>query len=611
MKALLRLSLLSAVIEASCYTSLSKREVQARQVNDAGLVNAQGQGNLTGITSIEFFRIDLEQNEAAIENGTLPEPFPLGVEDEVGVKVVYTVRDIQLLRTLVNSNERDYSDISKPSTVEYERFVKWLVQENVTPGIPPGISARWNSTFYGPSPNHTLENDQFGPVSHLCGPVYDSLFANLRTNTNRAVNGQPGTIEDPEFALVRTLETLAAQFWDIWSIDPVVPGSDLEPFRLGCPITLRNAANLASETFNCYEGRWKAGQYTWETEDTDDNLALVTSGGGADTEGVWWAGMEPGEDLSVYLGSIMLGSFDFKCRLETKCGTELECNRIGSRQALALGTNNEVLLSIWGFVTIRALINLNDQLSNQYIAIKGAAIAATLELFKVQMFYPIPDQRFSLANVLSGLGTAFSIIGGFVPAVGPVIGGAGALLPAIGQSLGNKLGESITPEVIQENVAQKLEIIYSNYVAELNTMTTSLFKGDKIDEAGNITLLNMLKEGAWANKSALTPVSLIEQQMKVELLSRSIDALWKTKSSNKMWVLFTDLQDDKNGTLCKNNTDGPQKLRYCADGGVYYAYNYIEDGNLGGRLGYPWGTENLAEFNISTDVSASPSRLPY
>lgn len=611
MKTLRNLSLLLADIKGSYCTLLSEPTLQVRQANNDGLVNAQGQGNLTGITGIEFFRIDLDQSEAAIENGSLPEPYPLKIEDQVGVKVVYTVQDVQLLRTLVNSNERDYSDVSKPSTIEYERFVKWLVQTGITPGIPPGISARWNSTFYGLSKNHTLEDDRYGAVSHLCGPVYETLFRNLRVNSNRAVNGEDGKVEDPEFALVRTLENLAIEFWDIQSVDPLLLGSNLAPFRLGCPLTLRNAANLPSETFNCYEGRWQAGPYTWDTQDTDVNLALVTSGGGADTEGVWWDGIEPGEDLSVYLGSIMLGSFDFKCRLETKCGTELECNRIGSRQALALGTQNEVLLSIWGFVTIRALINLNDQLSNQYIAIKGAAIAATLELFKIQKFYPIPDQQFSLRNVLAGLGTAFGIIGGFVPAVGPLIGGAGALLPEIGGILGNKLAESITPEVVQENVAQKLEIIYSNYVAELNTMTTSLFKGDKIDDAGNITLLNMLKEGAWANKSALTPVSLIEQQMKVELLSRSIDALWKTKTSNKMWVLYTDLQDDQNGTICKSNTDGPQKLRYCADGGVYYAYNYIEDGNLGGRVGYPWGTENLAEFNISTAVSLSPCILPY
>lgn len=68
--------------------------------------------------------------------------------------------------------------------------------------------------------------------------------------------------------------------------------------------------------------------------------------------------------------------------------------------------------------------------------------------------------------------------------------------------------------------------------------------------------------------------------MKIELLSRSIDALWKTGSYNKMWVLFVNLTI--NGVTIKRNDYmlGSQDLRYCADGGVYYAYNYVENGNF-------------------------------
>ena len=76
-----------------------------------------------------------------------------------------------------------------------------------------------------------------------------------------------------------------------------------------------------------------------------------------------------------------------------------------------------------------------------------------------------------------------------------------------------------------------------------------------------------------------------------------------------MWVLFNDLKDDPvTMAKCQMHTTGPQASKYCADGGVYYAYNYIEDGDLVGHVDYPWGA-NLLQSNLNINFSVSNSSL--
>lgn len=48
---------------------------------------------------------------------------------------------------------------------------------------------------------------------------------------------------------------------------------------------------------------------------------------------------------------------------------------------------------------------------------------------------------------------------------------------------------------------------------------------------------------------------------------------------------------------------GPQDSKYCADSGVYYTYNFIETGDMGGYLGYPWGGEKLPSLDLDLKVS--------
>ena len=47
---------------------------------------------------------------------------------------------------------------------------------------------------------------------------------------------------------------------------------------------------------------------------------------------------------------------------------------------------------------------------------------------------------------------------------------------------------------------------------------------------------------------------------------------------------------------------GPQSSKYCDDDGVYYTYNFIEEGAGGGNVGLPWGADQLARADINFTV---------
>ena len=118
-----------------------------------------------------------------------------------------------------------------------------------------------------------------------------------------------------------------------------------------------------------------------------------------------------------------------------------------------------------------------------------------------------------------------------------------------------------------------------------------------------------MAHGAWVNGSALAKLTDLETNFTLEILSRSIDALWKTPTSNKMWVLFVDLDDDLLKNQCLGDHSGPQDSKYCDDGGVYYAYNFVEDGEQRGHLDYPWGGQLLmSKYEINLTVSEPGSQ---
>ena len=340
----------------------------------------------------------------------------------------------------------------------------------------------------------------------------------------------------------------------------------------------------------------------WKTYDIDANMQIFVTGG-INSLSIPWIGTDAGTTFAQAVGQQMLNLQGYVCSLESPRTTPLSRSSIGS--FIVFGSDQPVLKIPWVNLVVASLQNINLQLSNQYKAIQGAAIGATLAAFTIDDFYPTPDSTFAL-NTLTGIGTIFSIVGGFLPAIGPGISAVGAILPAVGTFISSSISSSTSDEVGQRTYAKKVEDIYAQLTKAFGNATKSLFDGESV-EGVNIT--DMMSGGVWANSSALTPLPEIETQIEIEVLSRSIDSLWKTQSNNKMWVQFTALGDfEKNTTYCDADRFGPQDSKYCADSGVYYAYNFIEDGDLFGHLGYPWGGDKLSNLNLSLSVGAYPPR---
>ena len=138
----------------------------------------------------------------------------------------------------------------------------------------------------------------------------------------------------------------------------------------------------------------------------------------------------------------------------------------------------------------------------------------------------------------------------------------------------------------------------------MDNITAALLRGDRIGDEFDV--YDVIEGGLWVDRSALSRIAAVQAQLFNEITSRAINNLWKNPTSNKMWVLYVDLDDDDHRWKCGNDTSGPPTLKYCADGGVYYAYNFVEKGDKKGYRDYPWGADKLyANLGIDPAVSLS------
>lgn len=213
-----------------------------------------------------------------------------------------------------------------------------------------------------------------------------------------------------------------------------------------------------------------------------------------------------------------------------------------------------------------ALQIITQQLSNQYVATKGALGVLALDTFLISDFFLKPDARFNIVNAPTGLGTILSVVSGFVPIIGPGLATTGTILPTVGSFPGNAAASKSDPLVGQNEFAPKVRELYNNYIGALDGAGTTLFQGGTVQTAkGGFNITDMMAGGAWVNSSSLTRLRDLEPNLTVEILSRSIDVLWKTPPSNKMWVLFQDMDDDlESASKSLADRSGPQDSKYCA-----------------------------------------------
>ena len=461
----------------------------------------------------------------------------------------------------------------------------WQIMET-----PDSFLLSCNESFGLPGFQQTIcENNYSSSTSYLssqCNDIYMELY--------QAYLSLFPVQEPNQISQVDELESACS---GLFSPTPTNTNSTFASWNVTCNFGNFSLSDFFSPTASVCEGGGPLEGYPmWQMFDVDSNLQIFLAGG-IDNQGIPWTGLQD-KTLSAAIGAQMLNEEGYSCSLEDACTTQIGCERIGSYSFLPFG--QPVLNLGWVYLVVEAFQNINQQLSNQYKAIDVSAIDSTLATFNIDDFYPQPKPPSGLLDALIGLGTIFSIAGGFVPVFGPGLSAVGAILPAMSSFLGNSITASTDPNIVQESFAPLVEQVISDLVGALDSAASKLFDGDSIN---GVTIIDMMKGGYWINNTSLEPLFDITNQMTIEILSRSIDSLWKIPTHNKMWVLFADLGDGDNSTAkCNNDNSGPPDSKYCADGGVYYTYNFIETGHLAGYLGYPWGATKLSEFNITISV---------
>lgn len=264
-----------------------------------------------------------------------------------------------------------------------------------------------------------------------------------------------------------------------------------------------------------------------------------------------------------------------------------------------------------------AIASINQQLFNQYQALQSATIESALATFNIADYWPKPSKDLQIKNIITGLSVALAAVSGFIPFLGPelvalqvagaTVGGLGAVAGGVGTFFERSLAKN--PDLSDPNIAQKrfapfVRQVFRVFSESLDNITAALLRGDRIGDEFDV--YDMIEGGLWVDRSALSRIAAVQAQLFNEITSRAINNLWKTPTSNKTWVLYVYLDDDDHRWKCGNDTSGPPTLKYCADGGVYYAYNFVEKGDKKGYRDYPCGADKLyANLGIDPAVKLS------
>lgn len=448
----------------------------------------------------------------------------------------------------------------------------------------------------------------------------------------------------------------------------------IDPSIWACSISLTSTEydipELApDQTAPCDGPQYDFTSDNWKAHKVEKNLKIALEDG-VDEYGVFWEARRGQEPIATTIGRQFWNKKSEQCSIKNPCEEQdIDCHNIGSFTGLALSSLGRPMKLPWVVLVSAAVKNLNLQLVNIYNQVLNAIQSLALDAFSTEDFSPAKNPNTDIKNNLAGLGSIFTILGGIVPVAGPTLDLVGAITSGVGSFIAN----AAPPDefAAQRTFAKNVLTYYEGLRDGLEKFTTQLFAGAQI--SGPVTsfnLFDLMRDGVWVSPDALTDVSQLNRDIRTEVTARSIDAIWKTKTSNKMWVLFTDLQDDEKHTKCLqgepfyhktsnrygaacssliqmlltliqehegleqsrkldhpahsvrlrdwdfrklwliipfySDTTGPNATKYCADRGMYYAYNFIEKGAGGGNVGYPWGSEQL-EFwtNIPLQVRKS------
>lgn len=381
------------------------------------------------------------------------------------------------------------------------------------------------------------------------------------------------------YCLINTLlreesdEPNVKTFHDCFTNRLNLPNDANDPLSWDCLIFLnsvsRDGNSYAQQFGTCGARSFDPNIQNWKDRNTDENLRIALSHeGGVDSDGVYWEGWRSSDILSQSIGRQFWGLNDIQCSLASPCQHEVYCDRTGSWTAISLGNARRPRTQDWVIFASTAFEHIDQQLRNQYNELKDAIESLALDTFSIDDFFPEKDQNPALQNALAGLGGVLAILEGFISFVGPVVSAAGTIASAAGTFLATSvsLADPLAP---QKTFSQEVLRTYKELITGFDDAVSKLFRGESIPDTGpgSFNLTVMMSEGAWVSADVLTNVSQLNDKLRVETLARGINALWKTWPSNKMWVLFVDLQDGPDMTTnCVAHNTGPPDSKYCADG---------------------------------------------
>ena len=512
-------------------------------------------------------------------------------------------------RNIEGSHNSFFLPITDESYVEYGWTSRMLILE-YSPRTDFGRSLRELSEF-----EDYLRN-RLGEVFRRFYEyaLMDKVFQILPNASLLMPNTSTNTTLGPTAVCCSSLQDCGPLYDFLYDLEPETHSGHYTPFdfsfagslfnarkSLSCPIYLLNTTVTDSSVPLCNS----VSSETWKMADTDENLQKFRFGG-VDSDGIRLYGLGS-ESLSHQLRAEFLGPTQASnCSLETLCETPQDCDQVGSlgpRRPLVKGSPRR--RSDWAFNALTAIANINRQLFNQFEALQSAGIEDALAAFTIDDYFPEQDQGIALQNIITGLSTVLSVASGFIPVAGPAIGALGTIASSAGTYLERSISANVDqsdPNIAQKRFAPIVRQIFRYFSESLDNVTAELFRGERID--GKFDIYDMMRDGTWADQSSLTRITHTQEQLFLEITSRAINGLWKTPTSNKMWVLFVDLDDDETKSKCMNDTSGPKSLRYCGDGGVYYAYNFVETGAGAGYRYYPWGADKM-KFNLGIDPAVS------
>ena len=302
-----------------------------------------------------------------------------------------------------------------------------------------------------------------------------------------------------------------------------------------------------------------------------------------------------------------MGKNAFDCSLRMPClpATDLNCSAIGLRQG---GKTKNLVQCRWGFFALTALENLSQRLSAGFAAIEAIDLGAALGAFKIDDFTPKSGWKMPNLDFLKGLGSLFLTAMGLATSQNGRDNRNNLSFQEVATFYGQSLASPSAEEVSQGDLASEVADYLNDMVKRLEPLVTSIFSGQLMNGK---SLLDIIAKGDWADSTKISTIPDVANQIRIEIISRAVNELWKIGTSNKRWVLFVDLQDDDQTSKCLADQTGPQNLKYCADGGVYYAYNYVEQGDHKGKVDYPWGAEKLQQHGIDMRVRFKPTKSVF